>query len=200
MARVVFVGAYAYAEQVLEALPEKPSAIVTERSGAPRWQSLPIDRCPVFWDDSPWLFRGADLVVVAGWRRLVPILAPTVGFHSAKLPEYPGRAPVPNAILRGDKTLTNTMLWLDGGIDTGDIIDEWEFPIEGRDPDDIYREIGETSALMLRRHWDALLDGTAPRRPQDISLRGPLTPADAWQTLERRRSVLPQPAWIEAFG
>lgn len=194
---IVFVGAYAYAREVLEALPERPSAIFTAKDGAPRWQDV-----RGVWADVPVYYHPprliemyrADLVVVAGWRELVPIGTPTVGFHSAKLPEYPGRAPVANAILRGDKTLTNTMLWLDDGIDTGDIIDDMTFPI-GDDPDAIYRDIGRTSALMLRHHWRGLRTGTAPRERQDTSRRGPLTPADAWQRL-----ALKQPDWIEAFG
>ena len=197
MAGVVFVGAYAYARTVLASMPEAPLAIFTDPPGAPRWE----DVSPV-WAGVPVIRARADvlayyepeLVIVAGWRRMVPIVAPTVGFHSAKLPEYPGRAPVPNAILRGDKTLTNTMLWLDDGIDSGDIIDERTFDI-GTDPDAIYRSIGRTSAEMLWEHWDGLLDGTAPRRPQDESKRGPLTPADAWQRLD----VL-HPAWVDAFG
>ena len=187
MANVVFVGAYAYAREVLEALPDRPFAVLTESSG-PRHQELPRRFAHYtsgydFWDMCRKFHP--DLVIVAGWRRLVPIVAPTVGFHSAKLPEYPGRAPVANAILRGDRTLTNTMLWLDppeNGPDTGDIIDERTFPI-GTDPDAIYRDIGRTSAEMLREHWAGLLDGTAPRKPQDMSKRGPLTPADAWEKL-----------------
>jgi len=195
MANVVFVGAYAYAREVLQALPESPVAIVTDpRTGQPRHQAIWNDVTPMYWNVEDIGFV-PDLVVVAGWRRLVPIVAPTVGFHSAKLPEYPGRAPVANAILRGDRYITNTMLWLDDGVDTGDIIDEAIFSNSG-DPDDIYRLIGETSAEMLRRHWDGLIDGSAPRRPQDMSKRGPLTSADAWRKLAARR----QPAWIEAFG
>jgi len=158
--------------------------IVTEDGGEPRWQHIEHPAAARYLSvRAACMDLSPDLVVVAGWRKLVPIMAPTVGWHSAKLPEYPGRAPVPNAILRGDPTLTNTMLWLDDGVDTGDIIDEWEFPIVGRTPDDIYEEIGETSALMLRLHWGGLLDGTAPRSPQDMSKRGALTPADAWSLL-----------------
>lgn len=176
----VFVGAYAYARRVLEAFTEPPSLIVTAPPGAPRWEDVRD-----IWPDVPISYGDLvvgdpDLVVVAGWRRLVPILGPTVGFHSAKLPEYPGRAPVPNALLRGDAYTTNTMLWLNGEPDAGDIIDEWEFPCAGRTPDDIYGEMGETAALMLRRHWHGLLDGTTPRRKQDLSRRGPLTSAEAW--------------------
>lgn len=192
MANVVFVGAYAYASRVLAHLPEPPTLIITAPRGAPRWEDLrPYWPGVTILHDTTGLrlMPAPDLVVVAGWRRLVPIWGPTVGFHSAKLPEYPGRAPVPNAMLRGDKTLINTMLWLDDGIDTGDIIDEWEFPITGRDPDDIYREIGETSALMLARHWQGLLDGSAPRRKQDMSKRGPLTPGDAWRTYDLQQQA-----------
>lgn len=199
MARVVFVGAYAYAAQVLEALPEDPVAIVTSfDSSQPRWQRIRKAGVPVHGSAVLGQVLDAyspDLVVVAGWRKLVPIVAPTVGFHSAKLPEYPGRAPVANAILRGDKTLTNTMLWLDDGIDTGDIIDTSTFPIQ-RDPDAIYHRIGRTSAEMLRHHWKGLLRGPVayPGEPQDMSKRGPLTPADAWQ------HIAPVPEWVEAFG
>lgn len=183
MARVVFVGAYAYARRVFDALPEVPVGIVTEGPVGPRWEDIDhpgVEHFPSVAE----AVRVTDpgLVVVAGWRKLVPIVAPTVGFHSAKLPEYPGRAPVANAILRGDTTLTNTMLWLDEGVDTGDIIDTRTFSI-GTQPDAIYRDIGISSAEMLRTHWDGLLDGTAPRHPQDRSKRGPLTPADAWGKL-----------------
>ena len=190
MARVAFIGAYAYAQAVLDALPEPPVLVITTSTDAPRQEGLSWPSESAYLDvNGQHLEAGVlhelapDLVVVAGWRRLVPIVAPTVGFHSAKLPEYPGRAPVANAILRGDSTITNTMLWLEDGIDSGDIIDEWEFPLTGRMPDDIYGEMGATSAAMLLRHWDGLLDGTAPRRKQDVSKRGPLMPADAWERL-----------------
>ena len=183
MANIVFVGAYAYAREVLAALPVAPMAVVTEAPGEPRWQDVSDlwTQAPRFDDLEPLRPFGhcIDLVVVAGWRKLVPIIAPTIGFHSAKLPEFPGRAPVPNAILRGDRTLTNTMLWLDEGVDTGDIIDTRTFPI-GVDPDAIYRDIARTSADMLRQWWTELLMGTAPAVWQDMSQRGPLTTADAW--------------------
>lgn len=188
------MGAYAYAQQVLDALPSRPMGIVTEPKGEPRWQYID-DPVAIQYPsvEAAVIDIEPDLVVVAGWRKLVPILAPTVGFHSAKLPEYPGRAPVANAILRGDRWLTNTMLWLDGNIDSGDIIDEATFGIR-QDPDEIYRMVGHSSALMLKKHWAGLLDGTAPRRPQDVSKRGPLTPADAWNR------IAPLPEWVEAFG
>jgi methionyl-tRNA formyltransferase len=59
------------------------------------------------------------------------------------------------------------MMYLDAGTDTGDIIDQQTVPIA---PDDtcatVYARVGAAGADMLRRRLRALLDGTAPRRPQ----------------------------------
>jgi methionyl-tRNA formyltransferase len=123
----------------------------------------------------------ADLMVVTGWTRLLSAellsLLPrgVVGFHASLLPRYRGRAPVNWAILRGEARTGNTMMYLDAGTDTGDIIDQQAVPIG---PDDtcatVYAKVGEAGADMLRRHLPALLDGTAPRRPQDPADGPPL--------------------------
>ena len=114
-----------------------------------------------------------DLMVVTGWTRLlsaellgVPARG-VVGFHASLLPRYRGRAPVNWAILRGEAVTGNTMMYLDAGTDTGDIIDQRTVPI-GLDDTcaTVYAMVGEAGAGMLRHHLRALLDGTAPRRPQ----------------------------------
>lgn len=137
-----------------------------------------------------------ELIVVAGWRRLIPpeVLAiprlGTVGFHSAKLPEYPGRAPVPWALIRGDAETANTMLFLNEGVDSGDIIDSRTIPIgPATTAADLNGAMAETSAEMLRLHLPALLAGTAPRTPQDMSRRGPLTTKDGWAVLAYRQAL-----------
>jgi methionyl-tRNA formyltransferase len=132
-------------------------------------------------------YHRIDLLVTVGWRHLVPadIIEQTplgvVGFHSALLPEYPGRAPVPWAILRGDEFTANTMLYLTDEPDAGDIIDRRTIPVTTAA--EMNRRMGETAAEMLRQHLPALLTGTAPRTPQDRTRRGPLTTADGWQRL-----------------
>jgi methionyl-tRNA formyltransferase len=114
-----------------------------------------------------------DLMVVTGWTRLLSAellgVPPrgVIGFHASLLPRYRGRAPVNWAILRGEAVTGNTMMYLDPGTDTGDIIDQQTVPIT---PDDtcatVYARVGEAGAGMLRRNLPALLDGTARRRPQ----------------------------------
>jgi methionyl-tRNA formyltransferase len=123
-----------------------------------------------------------DLMVVTGWTRLLSaelLSVPprgVIGFHASLLPHYRGRAPVNWAILRGDAVTGNTMMYLNAGTDTGDIVDQQTVPIT---PDDtcatVYARVGDAGAEMLRRHLPALLDGTAPRRPQGPG-DGPLLP------------------------
>lgn len=130
-----------------------------------------------------------ELIIAAGWRHLIPKYVlddvTVVGFHHAKLPEYPGRAPVPWTLLRGDKEAYATLLYLTEEPDAGDIIAEAALRI--RPPDitarELYRQLGDISAELLAEHLPGILDGTAPRKPQDRSRRGPLTTADGWQRL-----------------
>lgn len=114
-----------------------------------------------------------DLIVVTGWTRLLSAellgVPPrgVIGFHASLLPRYRGRAPVNWAILRGETVTGNTMMYLDAGTDTGDIVDQQIVPITPGDTcASVYARVGEAGADMLGRHLPALLDGTAPRRPQ----------------------------------
>jgi methionyl-tRNA formyltransferase len=117
-----------------------------------------------------------DLIVAVGWTRLLGdellTIPPRgcVGFHASMLPRDRGRAPVNWAIIRGDTGTGNTMMFLASGADVGDIVDQRPVSIE---PDDtcgtVYAKVGAAGAAMLRMHLPALLDGTAPRRPQGES-------------------------------
>lgn len=176
-ARVLLVGAYFYALDVYGALARRCNVEVVTAQSGPGWQDLSAAK--------PWDGRRPDLIVVAGWRKLIPKvildMAPTVGFHSAKLPEYPGRAPVPWALLRGDDETANTLIYLEEDADTGDIIDSRTIALhEDSTPESVYRDMGRTSIDLIAEHLDGLLRGTAPRTPQDFSRRGPLTTKDGW--------------------
>ena len=128
----------------------------------------------------------ADLVIVAGYRRIIDaatLAVPrygTVGFHSAKLPEYPGRAPIPWTLIRGGP-VTNTLLYLDEGVDSGDVIGYEQAPlVPGDTPERLYQWVAASCVRLLERHLPAILDGTASRTPQDPAKRGPLTTTDGW--------------------
>ncbi|MGZ4775475.1 MAG: methionyl-tRNA formyltransferase [Oryzihumus sp.] len=125
-----------------------------------------------------------DLLVVVGWTQLIRpelLAVPTrgcIGFHASLLPRHRGRSPVNWAILRGERVTGNTMMYLAPGADTGDIVDQVSFPISRQDTcATVYDRVGRAGAAMLTRHLPGLLDGTAPRRPQD---------AEAGDVLPRR--------------
>ncbi|HEX6449152.1 MAG TPA: methionyl-tRNA formyltransferase [Trebonia sp.] len=120
-----------------------------------------------------------DLIVVTGWTRLLSpelLAVPRrgcVGFHASMLPRNRGRAPVNWAILRGETCTGNTMMFLSAGADAGDIIDQQPVRIEPADTcATVYDKVGAVGARMLRRHLPALLEGTAPRRPQEPAGNG----------------------------
>ncbi|MFJ8085853.1 methionyl-tRNA formyltransferase [Streptomyces sp. NPDC096205] len=115
-----------------------------------------------------------DLVVVVGWTRLLgPELLSVprhgcVGFHASLLPRHRGRAPVNWTILRGESVTGNTMMLLDPGTDTGDIVDQRRLYIGPEDTcATVYDRVAQAGADMLLTHLPALLTGTAPRKPQN---------------------------------
>lgn len=114
------------------------------------------------------------LLVVVGWTRLIGAdllrvpSAGCVGFHASMLPHHRGHAPVNWAIILGETTTGNTMLMLDPGVDTGDIVAQRRIVIGREDTcATVYDRVAEAGADMLREHLPGLLTGTAPRRRQE---------------------------------
>jgi methionyl-tRNA formyltransferase len=128
-----------------------------------------------------------DLLVVVGWSRLIGeelLQLPRrgcMGFHASLLPHNRGRAPVNWAIIRGEKTTGNTMMYLAAGADLGDIVTQRRIPIWPEDTcATIYAEVAAAGAEMLREELGRLLAGTAARTPQGDADDDPLpkrTPA-----------------------
>jgi len=93
-----------------------------------------------------------------------------VGAHPALLPRNRGRAVIPWTIIREETFTGMTLFYIDEGIDSGDIIDQVVFPISDEDTaQTIYDRAVEGLCFMLRKHFHAILAGTAPRKPQDDS-------------------------------
>ncbi len=114
-----------------------------------------------------------DLIVVAGWTRLVPraVLAlprhGCVGFHASLLPHHRGRAPVNWSIIRGETETGATMLMLDAGADTGPIVDQRRLTIGANDTcGKVYERVAAAGVAMMRHQLPALLAGHPPLRLQ----------------------------------
>jgi methionyl-tRNA formyltransferase len=80
-----------------------------------------------------------DLIIVTAYGRILPgpllHLPPlgTINVHGSLLPRYRGAAPIQRAILHGDKETGITIMQMDEGMDTGDILLQDSLPIKADD-------------------------------------------------------------------
>lgn len=81
----------------------------------------------------------ADIMIVVAYGMLIPqsiLDMPRHGclnVHVSLLPRWRGAAPIQHAILSGDKTSGITIMQMDAGLDTGDILLQHATPIEKTD-------------------------------------------------------------------
>lgn len=91
-----------------------------------------------------------------------------VGFHPTPLPKYRGRAALPWMILLGEKELKVTILKLDKGMDSGDII--CQYPYEIGDSDyvtDVYDRVCQAMRQGLIQCLPEIYDGSVKFRTQN---------------------------------
>ena len=69
-----------------------------------------------------------------------------INLHYAPLPKYRGVASITHALLRGEETFGITLHFIDGQIDTGDIIDQRHFDIKGKTNEEVYNLCNESGA------------------------------------------------------
>lgn len=78
---------------------------------------------------------GADLMVVAAYGLLLPasvlsaLRLGCINIHASVLPRWRGAAPVQRAILAGDDSTGITIMQMDEGLDTGDMLAKQSLPI-----------------------------------------------------------------------
>jgi methionyl-tRNA formyltransferase len=123
-----------------------------------------------------------DVMVVVGYGQIIPQsvidIAPLgiVNVHASLLPELRGAAPIQWSIARGYHRTGVTTMRIDAGLDTGDILLQWETAI---DPDETAPELSgrlaEAGADLLVQTLAGLCAGAIRPEPQDNS-RATLAP------------------------
>ncbi len=92
-----------------------------------------------------------DIIVVVAYGKILPseiLNAPKFGcinVHASLLPKYRGAAPIQWAVLNGDKTTGVSIMQMDEGLDTGDILLVKETEI---DPDETSEELFERLSII----------------------------------------------------
>ncbi|MDD2553932.1 MAG: methionyl-tRNA formyltransferase [Desulfotomaculaceae bacterium] len=192
--RVIFMGTPDFAVPALKALAEaqyEVAAVVTqpdrprgrgkkempppvkETAGAlhiPVLQPLRIkdpDFIRLLNDLSP------DVIVVVAFGRILPrdiLELPKYGcinLHASLLPKYRGAAPIHRAVINGEKVTGVTTMYMDEGLDTGDMILQETVPIYEKDnAGDVHDRLSFLGAGLLIKTLSLISSGQAPRTPQ----------------------------------
>lgn len=116
---------------------------------------------------------GADLVVLAAYGLILPsdfLFRPRYGainVHPSLLPKHRGAAPIPAAILAGDAVTGTTIIKMDEGLDTGDVLWREEVSLDGteRTPE-LTERLFQLGGELLKACLPPYIRGELTPRPQ----------------------------------
>lgn len=193
--RIIFMGTPDFAVGTLEALvqaghevvlavtqPDKPKGRKQTFAAPPVKEKAIQLHIPVFQPrrvrDPEALERLSayepELIVVAAFGQLLPkelLELPKYGcinVHASLLPKYRGAAPIQWAILNGDDVTGVTIMRMDVGLDTGDMIAKTRLSILPEDTGGtLFDRLAEAGARLCVETIPAIVDGTAVYTPQD---------------------------------
>ena len=118
-----------------------------------------------------------DLIVVVAYGKILPpsvINYPKHGcinLHVSLLPKYRGAAPMQRAIMDGEGETGVTVMYMDEGLDTGDIISVSKFPIGDEDDfEAIHDRSAEIGSALLSSTITDMENGNITRTKQDDTL------------------------------
>jgi methionyl-tRNA formyltransferase len=119
----------------------------------------------------------ADLMVVVAYGLMLPaaiLAAPRLGcinIHASLLPRWRGAAPIQRAVQAGDTLTGVTIMQMNAGLDTGDIILQRSCPVL---PDDtaatLHERLAALGALTLLAALATMQEGRMTSTPQDEQL------------------------------
>lgn len=117
-----------------------------------------------------------DMIIVAAYGRILPdyiIDYPEYGcinVHASLLPKYRGAAPIQHAIINGDSETGVSIMKMDKGLDTGDVVSIAKTPIgEYETAGELFQRLAELGGELLIKTIKDIEDGTAVYTPQDDS-------------------------------
>ncbi|QSX40908.1 methionyl-tRNA formyltransferase [Shewanella cyperi] len=120
---------------------------------------------------------GADIMVVVAYGLILPKLVldtPRLGcinVHGSILPRWRGAAPIQRALWAGDAETGVTIMQMDVGLDTGDMLLKAHLPIAAEDTSaSLYEKLAELGPEALLNALAAISEGGLSAEKQDESL------------------------------
>ncbi|MBR4982999.1 MAG: methionyl-tRNA formyltransferase [Lachnospiraceae bacterium] len=196
--KIVFMGTPDFAVGALEALVEAGHdvvAVVTQpdkpKGRGKEMQQTPVKECALKHNidvfqpvkiktpEAVEVLRGygAELFVVAAFGQILSkeiLDMPKFGcvnIHASLLPKYRGAAPIQWAILDGEKETGVTIMQMNEGLDTGDMLTKVVVPIEDTDTgESLFDKLAEAGAKLLIETIPQIEAGELTPQPQDDSL------------------------------
>ena len=196
--KIVFMGTPDFAVGALEALVEAGHdvvAVVTQpdkpKGRGKEMQQTPVKECALKHNidvfqpvkiktpEAVEVLRGygAELFVVAAFGQILSkeiLDMPKFGcvnIHASLLPKYRGAAPIQWAILDGEKETGVTIMQMNEGLDTGDMLTKVVVPIEDTDTgESLFDKLAEVGAKLLIETIPQIEAGELTPQPQDDSL------------------------------
>ncbi len=114
-----------------------------------------------------------DAAIVAAYGLILPkaiLNAPKLGcfnIHASLLPRWRGAAPIHRAILAGDSETGVTIMQMDEGLDTGDMIRVESVPIsDGTTASNLHDALADLGAELIVAALESVVAGTATATPQ----------------------------------
>ncbi len=141
-----------------------------------------------------------EIIVVVAYGKILPrdvLSFPRLGcvnLHVSLLPAYRGAAPMQRAVMNGESETGVTVMCMDEGLDTGDILDAVRFPITDTDTfESIHDKSIFYGAPLLLKALRALSEGTAEPRKQSeegVSYAEKITKEDCLLDFSRSAKTL----------
>ena len=155
----------------------------------------------------------ADLLVLADYGRIVPaeLLEPPHGalnLHPSLLPRHRGATPISAAILAGDDMTGVTLMRMDAGLDTGPVIAQTHWALDGDETTpELESALADEAADLLARTLEPWLAGELTPTPQPnegATLTRPLHRDDgrldpSWSAAAAERQVRAYQPWPGTF-
>ncbi|WP_431224715.1 methionyl-tRNA formyltransferase [Serratia sp. L9] len=196
--RIIFAGTPDFAARHLDALlssghqivgvftqPDRPAGRGNKLTPSPVKVLAEQHQIPVF---QPKSLRpqenqhlvadlNADVMVVVAYGLILPkavLDMPRLGcinVHGSLLPRWRGAAPIQRALWAGDSETGVTIMQMDVGLDTGDMMHKIACPIEATDTSaSLYNKLAELGPKGLQATLQQLAAGTIKREVQDEAL------------------------------
>jgi methionyl-tRNA formyltransferase len=159
-----------------------------------------------------------DLIVVAAFGQILPqelLDIPRLGcinIHASLLPRLRGAAPIQWSVINGDTESGITLMQMDAGLDTGDILFQESVPIGPQETgESLYDRLAQLGGEMIVKYLPAIEAGDIHPVPQQDSLStyAPMLKKEmgeidwtmpAGQIEQRMRGMLPWPGAYTTLG